>query len=506
MVNKTPMGRALDYVGSVVEAPGRALTAEDEFFKTINYRAELWAQAFRQSMDEIDKGVLPRENLKNRMIEIIQDPPENIRLAAADHAAYNTFTNEPGEVVKQFIRLRESIPGAGYIMPFINTPANILKYTFERTPLAVVSGKFRADVAAGGVKRDMALTKVTLGSAVMGLTYDLALNGSFTGSGPQNPRERAALRRTGWQPYSVRIQTGEDKDGNPTYAYTAYNRLDPLGYLVGIGADLAEWQLNTDQKADAQFNEMFAAAVFSVAQNIKDKSYFRGVSDLVEAMSNPDRFSETYLTRFAGSFVPAIINEGTKASDPHLKYTHDTISKIKSRVPGLSEDIPNRVDLWGRDIKFQSGLGKLYDAVSPIYVSQSKESPIDKEILRLKYHPSHPRYIRIRGENVPLRNQPEALIAFHRYAGGTSAAQLPRDGLSGAVSRRLDSYGNKSAFEYLNAVVSSKHPDSLEYLTEDDDGKADFISKVLSDYRKAAKVRVIDEFPALMDIRNRMDD
>lgn len=125
----TALGKGLDMVGSVVNIPGRMLTAEDEFFKTINYRAELWAQSYRQAMGEIDRGVIRPDGLKTRMVELITDPPENLRLKAADMAAYNTFQSEPGDISKTVMRFRSAVddafglPIGTMVMPFINTPA-----------------------------------------------------------------------------------------------------------------------------------------------------------------------------------------------------------------------------------------------------------------------------------------------------------------------------------------------------------------------------------------------
>src|SRR5581483_11172048 len=108
-----------------------ALSASDEFFKTIGYRMELSAQALRQAVSEMPDAA--PEALKSRVAQIIENPPENLRLAAVDAATYQTFTNAPGKLAQTLGQLTTHYPALKVILPFTRTPANILNYTFERT-------------------------------------------------------------------------------------------------------------------------------------------------------------------------------------------------------------------------------------------------------------------------------------------------------------------------------------------------------------------------------------
>ena len=73
-------------------------------------------------------------------------------------------------------------------------------------------------------RRDLALGKLIAGSMAMAVSADLVMSGSITGAGPTNPKMRNIMRATGWQPYSIKVG---DK-------YYAYNRLDPVGALLGL--------------------------------------------------------------------------------------------------------------------------------------------------------------------------------------------------------------------------------------------------------------------------------
>jgi len=501
IVNGSVTARAIDAIGTIISIPGRALGAEDEFFKTGNYRMEVHAQALRTASQEVEAGVIPRSQFKERLAELTDNPPESVRIAAADFAAYNTFTRDPGEIVKRIMSMKGKVPFARYIVPFINTPANILKFTFERTPFAPLSAKYRSDIAAGGTRRDGALARVAVGSTIMLTASDLAMNGFITGSGPDDFREIQELRRTGWQPYSIKV--GD--------RYFAYNRLDPVGTFLGIGADLSEYAMNSDEDPNSEYEEVAMQSVLAAGENMMEKTYLRGFSDLVGALNDPQRFGPAYFERFAGSFVPSIVGEVTRQQDPYMKHATSIVQKLKSRLPGLSKDVPNRHDLWGRPISFRSGLGSAYDAISPIYSSEFKPEPADLELDRLGYFPGPPGKnlgISLNGksETISLRNSPKIFQRYVVLGGGTSAAELGRPltkaGKPNSISRKLDSYGNKTALEFINDLVTN----SAEFAAMTDEDKTDTIRTVLADYRAGAREKLKEEFPELMELRERMEE
>jgi hypothetical protein len=261
-----PAGRFADFMGEAIRVPGRLLTAGDEYFKSVGYRMELYAQAYRQAFNE----GLRDEAAAKRVVEIIENPPENIKQSAIDASRYQTFTNQLGKTGKAVEQVRNNIPYARVVMPFVRTPVNVMSYAFERTPLAPLSSSFREEIAAGGARRDLAMGKLIAGSMAMAVSADLMMSGSITGAGPTNPKMRNIMRATGWQPYSIKVG---DK-------YYAYNRLDPVGALLGLSADVTEI---IGQTTEAEAAQIATAAALSVAQNMASKTYMSGVTDFFDA-------------------------------------------------------------------------------------------------------------------------------------------------------------------------------------------------------------------------------
>lgn len=374
-----PAGRFADYMGEVIRVPGRLLTAGDEFFKAIGYRMELYSQAYRQTFNE----GLRDEAAAKRVIEIIENPPENIKQAAVDASRYQTFTNQLGKTGKAVEQVRNNIPYARVVMPFVRTPVNIMSYTFERTPLAPLSGAFREEIAAGGARRDLALGKLISGSMLMAVSADLVLSGSVTGAGPTNPKMRNIMRATGWQPYSLKIG---DK-------YYAYNRLDPVGALLGLSADVTEIIGQTDE---AEASQLATAAALSVAQNMASKTYMSGVTDFFDAFfgasTDPEAKNyklDRYLQRMASSVVPSFVANIERNLSPEMSATYGYIDRIKSRLPGYSDDLPPRRNIFGEPIVLEGGIGP--DIMSPIYASTAKDDPVADEMVRQQVSVGMPR-------------------------------------------------------------------------------------------------------------------
>lgn len=471
------LGRSVDVMGTVARLPFRSLTAADEFFKTVGYRMELNALALREASRDINAGKIPADQLKARIAEIVENPPESMRLSAIGQANYQTFTNTPGSLAQGISKMVNEYPAMRVILPFVRTPANIMTYTFQRTPLAPLMSEVRADLSAGGARRDVALARIGTGTAVMMVVADSAMNGDITGNGPASSAERQALMRTGWQAYSVKV--GD--------RYYAYNRMDPIGMTMGLAADMVEILVNDDYGVEKErtMEEAAVAVTMSIANNVMSKTYLSGISDFFEAMADPERRADSFFQRLGGSVVPTGVAEVARYQDPYMREANNMLEAIRRRTPGLSDSLPPRRDLWGQPITYQSGLGAGFDAASPIYSRKEKPSPIDEEILRLEASITMPpKKTSFNGVTIDLTNHPEAWSRYVELSG--NALKHPA--------------WNLGAKDYLDQMVTGRGDLSPLYqdLSEGPDGgKTDLIKKTLNEYRELARRQLLDEFPKL---------
>ena len=251
-------GKGLDYYGKAITLPGRALMTEDDFFKGTLYQLELNALAIRRGQtvyrDALKEGLSEVDAIarsETHVTDILTNVPADLDQAAMDFARRGTFT---GKLPDGLDKLQDVFqhPALKIIVPFFKTPANIGLEVIERTPFAPLSSRWRNDLAQGGVARDMAMAKVTLGSSILATYASMAGEGNISGRGPARGADREALERTGWKPYSIKV--GDE--------WVSYNGLEPVSALLAIAADYADY---ARYEPDAtKVEEVFLGATFSI--------------------------------------------------------------------------------------------------------------------------------------------------------------------------------------------------------------------------------------------------
>lgn len=481
-------GKGVDSLGTIVRLPFRLLEGSDDFSKAVFGRGELYAQSVRRASWEMADGKITKEAFKKRVSDLIENPPADLKIAAKQSAEYHTFTGDPPELVKGLGRLARSYPIVRFILPFVKTPGNVLNYALEHSAFAPLSRQFRADLAAGGIRAETALGKMTTGAILTMVSADLALNGLITGGGPSDTRELSALRRTGWQPYSLKIG---DK-------YYSFSRFEPLATNLSLVADMTEAldymsynQEETDEN-DEDVQGAVSLVLLKSAAAVMDKTYLSGMMGVVDALADPTELkAEKLAADFAVSMIPAVssfqaaLGAVARTSDPYAKDARTVIDRIRSNIPGLSKDVPNRLDLFGRKMTRATGDWK-YDLFIPVRTSIESEAPIDKEMLEQGAFISMPnRIISIQGGKIDLRNRP---VLYNEYVE-----------LAGNGAKIFD---GKGTFDFLNDVVSGKD-DYYGYAEMNNEGlgvqgsKAEFIRAIVNKGREAARIELLNRHPDL---------
>lgn len=424
--------------GEVVRLPSRFLTAEDELFKGIARRMELEGLAVRKAAQEGLKG----QEARDRTAELLVNPTDDMMLSALEYGRYATFQAPLGRFASKVSAATTEMPILKAVLPFVRTPTNLFKFFIERTPAAPLMKEFRRDFAAGGAKRDLAVAKVMVGSGLGAVMAELAAKGIITGSSPKDDNKRGLQMADGWQPYSVKIG---DK-------YYSYKRLDPFALTIGAAADLATL---SDGMTDKQLDNQAGLVTASILGNLSNKTWLSGISDLLSAADDPERFGSAFIKRLAGSVtVPTGVAQIARTMDPVARETPDIASTIQSRLPGLSDNLLPKRDVWGRPLVNEGGLGP--DIVSPIWTSADKNDPITREALRVDATISKPQ------------------------KGDLTAEQYDRlQEVAGSVGRK-----------WLGQLIASP-----EYQALDTESQADEIGDVMKRARKAAKAAVLTGDP-----------
>jgi len=361
--------------GEIVRVPSRMLAAEDEFFKAAARRMELNGLAVRQARREGINPRVDRERFNQRVAELARNPTDEMLARALGTARYLTFQTPLGPVGSRVSAITQEHAWLKLFVPFIRTPTNIFKFAIERSPMAPLMRQVRADLAAGGERQALAVSRMMLGTGLGMVIAQMAADGTITGGGPASRSERDMLMADGWQPYSIRI--GDQ--------YYSYQRLDPLAMTLGTAAGMAEsWQA----ASDGELSEIGAHLIRSVIGNLSDKTWLSGISDVMAAIDDPQRNLRGLTSRLAGSVaVPTGVAQVTRWMDPVQRETRGTgyvdsaLSRIQSRIPGLSDDLFPRRDVLGREVRSEGGLGP--DIASPIWTRQARNDPLLAEMRRI---------------------------------------------------------------------------------------------------------------------------
>lgn len=400
---ETWLGKGLDYYGTAITVPGRALMTQDEFFKGVFYRMEMNAQVTRRSKavyrEALDAGMSQSEAAAKAMLEaenLLANPPADLDQLAMNFAQKGTFTADLPPALKNLQGVFNH-PALKVVVPFFKTPANIGLQVLERTPFAFLSSQWLEEVAKGGIYRDMALAKVTMGSAILATFAAASAEGQITGRGPARKADREAAMRDGWMPYSIRV-------GNE---WVSYQGMEPISALLAIAADYAEYAQH--EPDSDKIEQVFLGATYGLYEYLKEQPYLQGIAEVSRLIGSNQqgeidgkKIVDGLVKQFGGFVIggspvgaySSLIAGIERLSDPTNRDTRasadlpmgvrgfvEAFNRYKSRLPYFNQDLPEQLNLWGDPIK--SGQGKPYELVLPTRVSPMQFSEVDDALVRL---------------------------------------------------------------------------------------------------------------------------
>lgn len=477
--------------------PVRWMGATDDFFKWINYQGEMHAQAFRDaSQAKMRDPNLTPEAFTQMMDNMINNPTKAMDSSAVNRALEGTFNKPIGEWMNKFMNWVDGMnipvahtdfeaPVGRILMPFIRTPTNLIKWSYNHSPVAAMfpSSRIRAALEAGGAERDMAIAKMTTGSMVSLSLAEMVLSGRITGGGPSDPELSQAWKDAGYQPYSIKI-------GDSWYST---RRLSPIGDLLGITADAVEIMTYANAK---QQEDIANALVFAWANAFSDKTYFQGAANVFEAMDKKGRDGEKFWGNLAASFNPAIVRQMEKVGNPDIQMAKDFIDAIKKDVPYFSDDLPPEIDNWGRTRKSPpswvpfAAPSHAAGLISPITVKKATDAePVDKFVWENRMEIQKMGRVQ-RFQKGPLEVDIE--LTSHQLS---RLRELAGNGL-----KDNDGMGAK---DHANALVSGKHP-NVAIQTMFNNGttetKVDIVRDILVKFRRAARMQLLAEDDTLREV------
>lgn len=540
-------GAAVDWIGKAVRTPGTILQYSDEITKQANYRAV----ARSYFIDEAaKKGIVNPSDVQNyvegQMDKLIYEGQayssnslfkrglaearklnpqaslgehtafareyvhknwdqgmsalSQIALKTANEATFQTPLPS-GSISATMAYVVNRHPMLRFVVPFVTTPVNILGFAGQRLDVLGASRILLAKAfpstapslsrARSRLLQDIygpnatprtqaeAAGRLAAGTTVAATGIYLASTGAITGRGPADPETRKILQQAGWQPYSIRV-------GN---SYISFQKLDPFATILGVFADIYDFGRFDMEGDPGTATQILSGVGISLANNFTNKSYLTGISNFMEAMSDPERFVPKLMQRYAGSMVPNALNQtnSTISGDEYVREVRSMLDAMMARVPGLSDNLPPQRNMLGEPIvKAQSAgvdtIGQWADIWIPVAYQEVSSDILAREIAVLKY-PFHP----------PRKTRNGLDLTEFKNSSGQDAYDAWNEKI-GSIK-----LGGKTLKGRLTELVSTSRYQQMSPVSTDEvtSPRVNEVKKVLERYRSAAWTQTLKDFPEL---------
>lgn len=483
------------YANFVTLLGGRPIMAMDELFKTMGYRAELNAQAYRAAAqarrDAIANGKTAQEAAQIElkvMGDTLANPPANIDEAATDFAQMITFSRKLTGAAKQIQELSQDHLIGRITMPFVKTPTWVASESLQHSGMAFLSSQWRKDMAAGGAQRELAMAKFGMGSALMIGVGSYVADGRITGGGPGDTNLRKIYLDSGWKPYSFVFQPGEwDAEfvdylktmkidpsiGKDQRLYVPFRGIDPLAGPMAMMADAVEYaRYEDDEDLVAQ---AILGATWGLYSYVGQQPFLTGISSIAGAFSqnipNPKQAFKDALNQVASTGAQYAV-EGSPVGmfnsaraqierivDPNKRETgespntptvikgfYEGLNRSISKTPFLSESLGKQYDYLGEEMMDIDPANPWLASSSGIRFSTSKQRPADKIMIELGMSIKKPNRAVTVGD-VTIKLEPDEYEHMMRQFGKITDDQGMR--LKDAIVERTKAPGFEDMDKYV---------------------------------------------------------
>jgi len=418
----------------------RNLEATDAFFRTVAYEMHRHALIYARARQTAAKKGWSLNKVTEHVHELLKETPNDIIDEAAYQAKRTTFQEDPVMPIKEFMQFKSKVAKRGdplniisnmvltSLVPFVKTPANIIKQGLEFSPFGfLTSGKAASlpEIVArrqqfGARNVTMRQAKATLGT--IALLTAIAYKDRMTGNGPTSPGERAAWRQQGKVPYSILIPKNVITDKmvklmggsmSEEGAWVPFQMLQPLSVQwagLANAVDFLDQLLNPNKPLHDKKLQEYAVTATRYIAGLLDQSFLTGLMGAVEVFNasdtatGPSTFSN-WLTNMATGLAPlgSLSRQYSRTVDPYYrryegpfeKMAHEVIYPAKlldSFQPRLAEEAAlYRLDLWGEPHRRVGGPPSVRKAISPTVGSAAISDPILDMLDEAGYYPGIPK-------------------------------------------------------------------------------------------------------------------
>lgn len=389
-------------------------------------------------------------------------------------------TKVVGSVSKGVNSMVQACPPLQLVVPFNQTPTNLLAWVSDRNPLGRSLAWYQAAKAGDREAAAEAAGRLCTGGLLFTTGAVCAANGAITGKGPDDPSLRKQLLASGWQPYSFKFTNPI----NGKVTYVSYNRSDPTGTFFGLVADAYEIAANTYNPSPEQvagLQNATTAVLLSISNNVTDKSYLRGVVTVLGAMMGKQGEADKVIRQYAGAAVPNFLAQTeTSAIDDDVREARSALDAVKARLPYFSGNVDKYRDVLGDPIK---GSESAWSMFLPTSGTERVDDPVKRELADSLVKVDAPRSTLPGGIDLRAVKLQSGQSAYDRLQELTGQTRL----------------GGRTLRDQLQAVISSPFYKQMPAMGVDsfDSPRVALVRGHVNHYRHAAMQQLIRESPEL---------
>ena len=372
-IKNNTLAKATDVIGKLMTLNGlpiKSLNAGDGFFKTLAYRSELYALGWRKAFRLMKEGRLTEKDAGAFIANFVTHPTKEAQEAAFKEAQYITFQTPTGvkgdmlSIGADGVKKIRKLPLGRYMITFIQTPTNILRYTAERTPGLNLMTDWTTQFKMGGANADLAMAKLSIGTMFILSAGSMGYFGLGTGTNATT-KNISPNKKIQSKPYA--LEKALDIPKNALIIgdnIISYNGVDPFGQMLSQSIDIMQlgreiWENGGDK--DTWTKAMIALAI-SVGENFFNKSYTKQSKEYFKIMSGDKDFlanlQKSGKKIFESALTPGVTRqisrwEAQLRGDDDANVTSNSmevgafIQNLKNNTPGLGEDAPKDYDIFG---------------------------------------------------------------------------------------------------------------------------------------------------------------
>lgn len=366
-------------------------------------------------------GYLQGHNIN--LSTITEEQLQEARKFAVKDAYVNTFNNVNQAIAalskfendlrsKDTVGSKVAVAAIEGVIPFKNTPANVLARGFDYSPAGLVNNLTNhiVQLKQGKITKNQFIDKVSAGLTGTGAFIMGAILqnlGIIQGSFGDNDDEADWMKLKGYQEYSINIG-----DWNLSGSW-----LSVPGMALYAGANYAQLSLENGMNFGTIIDSLT-----SMADPVVEMSMLQGINDLFDQDDVGGVITQATLG-WLGQFIPTLSGQIARFIDPVRRnnYTDKNssipsdlqywLNKQRNKIPFLSKTSTPYVDAWGeQDVSDNAVLRFVENFLSPAYFNKITEDDVTEMVdyMREKagntdmYPNVANKYIQVKGKRINL--------------------------------------------------------------------------------------------------------